>query len=292
MASPAAEPWTVLRLLNWTKDHFAQAGIPEARLTAEMLLAHALSCRRIDLYARFDYQPTPTQLDVFRDLVKRARAHEPPAYLVGLKEFYSLPMKVTPDVLIPRPETELLADQAIAHLRKLARPGRMWDACTGSGCVAIAAAANVKHAMVLASDISPQAVAVAGENAAANKVADRVRCRPADLLSLPEDCRDLAPFDAITANPPYIAENDPVGESVKHEPALALRGGKDGLDFIRKLIPQVPEHLAAGGVFAMEFGYQQSEAVWDLIRGEKQLIEPKLLQDHQGIPRVIVAKKA
>ena len=175
-------------------------------------------------------------MSVYRELVKRAGVYEPVAYLVGTKEFYSLPFKVTADVLVPRSETEILVSEAVTALRKLGRPGRLWDVCTGSGCVAIAAAAQVADLQVLASDISPAAVEIARENAAANKVDSRVRCRVADLLSLPEDCREMAPFDVITGNPPYVADNQMISETVKHEPSIAVHGGKDGLDFIRPFV--------------------------------------------------------
>jgi len=170
------QSWTVLRLISWTKDYFAKGGIEDARLAAEVLLAHVLECKRIDLYARFEHEPGPDQLAAYRELVARAGKHEPAAYLVGHKEFYSLEFKVTPDVLIPRPETEMLVSEAIAHVKQLSRPGRVWDVCTGSGCVAVAIATQVKDAEVLATDISPTAIEVAAENVAARL--DRSRYVP------------------------------------------------------------------------------------------------------------------
>jgi release factor glutamine methyltransferase len=164
-------------------------------------------------------------LDAFRQMVKRAAAREPVAYLVGSKEFYSLRFKVTPDVLVPRAETEILVSEAIGHLRCLGRPGRVWDICTGSGCVAVAVAVQAPDAQVLATDVSTAAVAIAAENAAAHGLGERVRCRTADLLTLPEDCADWRDSDVITANPPYVADGEPVAEEVKREPAVALRGG-------------------------------------------------------------------
>ncbi|RPI61428.1 MAG: peptide chain release factor N(5)-glutamine methyltransferase, partial [Planctomycetaceae bacterium] len=166
MTNQPAEPWTVLKLLNWTKDDFARLDVDEPRLSAEILLAHTLGCKRIELYTRFDYQPTHAQLEQYRQLIQRGRNHEPVAYLVGTKEFFSLKFKVTPDVLIPRPETEMLVVQAVEHLRKLSRAATAWDVCTGSGCVAVAIASQVKEATVLATDISPAALRIARENAA------------------------------------------------------------------------------------------------------------------------------
>ena len=125
MTNPPAEPWTTLSLLNWTKEHFERHEVDSPRLSAEILLAHSLRCLRIDLYTRFDYRPTPEELADFRRNVRRASRQEPVAYLVGEKEFYSLRFKVTPDVLVPRPETELLAQAAIGHLQGLGRPGAL-----------------------------------------------------------------------------------------------------------------------------------------------------------------------
>jgi len=291
MTSETSTPWTVLRLLNWTKDYLAKVNIEEPRLSAEMLLAHVLKCRRIELYTRFDYQPTAVELETYRALVQRAHGFEPVAYLVGAKEFYSLPFKVTSDVLVPRAETEILVGEALEHLKKAGRPGLVWDVCTGSGCVAVAVAHGAKDATVLATDISPTAVAVAQENAAANGVSDRVRCRVADLLMLPEDCPDLKDWDVITANPPYVALNQGITETVKHEPPVALWGGKDGLDLVRPLVASAGNLLRADGILAMEFGFGMADAVRDLIVATGQFAEPRILCDHQGIERSAVAQK-
>ncbi len=234
-------PWTVLKLLNWTRDYFTAAHLDEPRLAAEVLLAHVLKCPRVQLYTRFDYQPDPQQLAAFRELVRRAKALEPVAYLVGQKEFYSLHFKVTPDVLVPRAETEILVSEAVAHLRKLGRATTMWDVCTGSGCVGIATASQVPDVTVLGTDISPRAVAVAEQNAAAHHLEARMRFRVADLLTLPEDCRKLIPFDVITGNPPYVADHQMISETVRHEPPVAIHGGADGLDFLRRLVAEAPD---------------------------------------------------
>jgi len=291
MTNPPAEPWTTLSLLNWTKEHFERHEVDSPRLSAEILLAHSLRCLRIDLYTRFDYRPTPEELADFRRNVRRASRQEPVAYLVGEKEFYSLRFKVTPDVLVPRPETELLAQAAIGHLRGLGRPGAAWDVCTGSGCVAIALAVRVPDATVLATDISPEALAVAEENARLHHVQERVTFRVADLLARPED-RDAAQrFDVIAANPPYVGEKDWVSPGAKHEPRRALYAGTDGLDCIRRIVAAAPDALAAGGLLAIEFGYRQADAVRDLVVLTGRFDEPLILRDHQGIERTALAKK-
>lgn len=289
MTAPTDAPWTVLRLLDWTKAYLARADVPEPRLAAEVLLAHVLGCDRIELYARFDYRPRPDELAAYRRLVSRAHAREPVAYLVGTKEFYSMRFKVTRDVLVPRPETEILVSEAVGHLRARGAGARMWDACTGSGCVAVAVAAQVAEVSVLATDISPAAVAVAAENAAAHGVADRVRCRVADLLSLPDDCADFPPLDVITANPPYVPHGDDIAKEVEREPQIAIYAGASGYEMIRPLIEAAPRFLAAGGALMMEFGLGQVDTVRDLIGATGEFEEPKIVLDHQELERTAVA---
>ena len=280
-----------MRLLNWTKDYFAQFGVDSPRLTAEVLLAHVLQCERIQLYARFADEPGEAQRSEFRELVKRAAGHEPAAYLLGYKEFYSLRFRVTPEVLIPRSETELIVTAAAAHLRSLGRETTMWDACTGSGCIAIALARQIDDVALLATDVSPQAVAVAEGNAAAHGLGDRVRCMEADLLSRPGGADLPDRFDVITVNPPYVAAGDPIGPEVRHEPQIALYAGDDGLDAIRRIVADAPDVLAAGGALIMEFGHTQADAVRDLLAATPAFAEPRILRDHQNIERTIVAVK-
>lgn len=291
MPSVPSEPWTVLRLLDWTKDYFAGAELESPRLAAEILLAHVLRCKRIDLYARYEYRPSKKELEEYRKLVRRAADHEPIAYLVGRKEFYSLAFKMTEGVLIPRPETEILVDQAVAYFKGLGRGGLLWDVCTGCGCVAVAVAANVEGSRVLATDISRDAVLLAGENAAAHGVAERVTCRQCDLLSLPDDWEHGREFDAITANPPYVPDREELSATVQHEPALALRGGADGLDLIRRIIADAPDVLRPGGRLILEFGHDQRDAVVDLIAAAGAFGDPQIILDHQSIARVAVAER-
>jgi len=296
MPSESGTPWTVLRLLSWTKDYLAAGGADAPRLSAEVLLAHALGCKRIDLYTRHDYRPSPAELASYRGLVARAGKAEPVAYLVGWKEFYSLRLKVTPDVLIPRPETEILVSEALAHIHRFAAPQgagpvRLWDVCTGSGCVAVAVASQARDVQVLATDISPAAVAVAADNAAAHGLAASVRCRVADLLALPADCGDFAEVQVITGNPPYVAEGDAVAGSVKYEPRGALYAGKDALSFIRRVVADSPKFLAPGGALILEFGCGQADEVRNLMVDSGAFEEPRILRDHQVIERTAVALK-
>lgn len=265
------EPWTVQRLLNWTKGHFAAKGVTEPRLAAEVLLAQALKCRRIDLYARFDRVPEPPQLDEFRGLVKQAANHVPISYLVGRKEFYSLEFVVTPAVLIPRPETELLVQQAIETVRAGGdREVTLLDLCTGSGCIAVALLRNLPKARAVASDISGEALAVAAENATRHGVTDRLTFQQADGLALADDCVPAGGFDLIACNPPYIAADEMAGLDANvrdHEPRLALTDGGDGLSFYRRLAEGAGRLLHPDGVLLVEIADGRAAEVRELFAG-------------------------
>ena len=286
-----AEPWTVLRLITWTTDYLKKAGVDEPRLAAEVLLAHILGCQRIALYTRFDQAVEAEPRGAYRDLVKRAGAHEPIAYLVGQREFYSLPIKVTPAVLIPRPETELLVDVVLECVKKEAA-GRLWDACTGSGCVAVAAAHYATGLRVLATDISPEALAVALENVAQHSLAERVRVEQADLLNLPAEAAELSPFDVITANPPYVsaAQEADLPAVVRQEPRTALVAGESGYELIERVIREAPPRLRPGGTLAIEMGMGQAQRVYDLLR-QGGYEEIRILKDVAGIERTTVARR-
>ena len=292
--SAATDNWTVLRLINWTKDYFARTGLDEPRLAVEVLLGHVMGCRRVALYTQFDQTPNDEQLSAFRQLVRRAAGGEPVAYLTGWKEFYSLAMKVTPDVLIPRPETELLVDAVLDYARsRCDRALRLWDVCTGSGCVAVAAAKQCPTLSVLATDISAQAVAVARENAERHGLGDRIRVEQADLLTWPQTPRPRRQnrFDIITANPPYVtdAEMEQLPEPVKREPAPALRAGPTGLEFIDPLVRQAQSHLKPNGLLAVEIGFGQAERVYDLLNETGLYEDIRFGKDAAGIERIATA---
>ena len=286
------QPWTVLRLIDWTKDYFARSGVDEPRLSAEVLLADVLDCQRINLYARHARVVDPDDLTRFRDYVRRAAAAEPISYILGRREFYSLTLKVTHDTLIPRPETELLVDAALECVRT-GGPRRLWDVCTGSGCVAVAAAKYATDLQVLATDVSEAAVAVAAENAVTHGVADRVRTARADLLDLPAEGAEMAPFDVITANPPYVSEAEmaDLPAHVQAEPKIALCGGATGLEVIERLIADAPARLNVGGTLAMEIGMGQAERVYELLNGDGRYDDIRLVKDTAGIERVGVGRR-
>lgn len=260
----SGDTWTIRRVLTWTTQHFEKRQVDAPRLTAEILLSHVLQLGRVRLYVDLDRPLSKEELAAFRALIERRMAGEPTQYLTGLKEFYNRPFKVDARVLIPRPETELLVEAALRALPKDA-PARALDVCTGSGCIAISLAAERPQATVVATDLSPDALALAKENAEALKVADRVTFLQGDLFApLPPDAR----FQVVVSNPPYIDSGDIPGLSaeVRREPKLALDGGPDGLSVLRRVVTGARRVLEPGGLLAMEMGETQGPAVLELLR--------------------------
>jgi release factor glutamine methyltransferase len=260
--------WTIARLLTWTTDYLEREQIDEPRLSAELLLAHALDCRKIELYTRFDSVPAEPARAAFRELVRRAARHEPIAYLVGHKEFYSLDFEVSPAVLIPRPETELLAERVVEHCRRLGdRPIRILDVGTGTGCVAIAILTQVAAARGVATDVSAAAVEIAGRNRDRHGLTNRLCVIEADGLTLPIKEQVADPVDVLVSNPPYIPEGDLASLPAMvrdYEPQAALCGGRDGLDFFRLFAERAHGILGPGGSIFVEIGYDQRDAVCGL----------------------------
>lgn len=258
-------PWTIGRLLSWTSDYFDRHQVVDARLASEVLLAHAAQCRRIDLYTRFDSLLEPERVECFRGWVRRASAHEPIAYLVGQKEFFSLSFKVTPDVLIPRAETETLVECVLDHCGKAGRTHpRLLDLGTGSGCLIIAALVHLPAATGLATDVSAAALEVARANAVRHGVTDRLTLVEADRLALPEGAVPSGGFDVLMCNPPYIPASamDKLDAAVcDYEPSLALTDGGDGLSFYRMMATDGPPLLATDAMVFVEIGDGQAQAV-------------------------------
>ena len=289
--SPAADaPWTVGRILEWTAQHLKKSGSDTPRLDAELLLAKARGCPRIQLYVQFNEVVPDAQRAVMRDLVRRRAQSEPVAHLVGHREFFSLDFAVSPDVLIPRPDTETLVLDLITHARKLPAPAIL-DVATGSGCIAIAAAVQVPAARVTASDVSPAALTLARQNADRHGVAARITFLEGDLLApLPAG----AQFDFLVSNPPYIptAQLETLDREVRdYEPRLALDGGPDGLRFLTILLQQAPSVLVPGGRLLLEFTPEQAPALLDLAAAQPELSDPAVLKDLAGHPRVLVATR-
>jgi release factor glutamine methyltransferase len=255
--------WTVLDLLRWTTDHFASRGIDTPRLDAEVLLAYALECDRLRLYLEYEKPVEEPERARFRELVQR-RADEriPVALLTGTREFWSLSFEVTPDVLVPRPETETLVTAALERLPDAEAELRVLDVGTGSGAVALALASERPKARVVATDISAAALAVAGRNAERLGLADRVAFAEGDLFEPLAGER----FDLVISNPPYIGrgEADGLAPELRHEPESALYAGADGLEVLRRLVAEASDYLEAGGVLALEIDPRQAPALLQL----------------------------
>jgi release factor glutamine methyltransferase len=279
----AQDPWTILRVLNSSRELFEKRGVDSPRLDAEVLMASALSVERVMLYARYDQPLLPAELEKIRSLVKRRANGEPVAYILGEREFYSLPLHVSNKVLIPRPDTETLVEVALERIATIKDP-RILDVGTGSGAIALALKKERPDAVVTASDVSSEALAVARQNAA--RLGLELRCLESDLLASID-----GPYELVVANLPYIpsAQLPSLMREVKnHEPALALDGGPDGLALIRRLIADLPRVMAPGGIVALEAGHDQLEAVAALL-GEASLVEIRVKKDYGGQPRVASA---
>lgn len=276
--STTTDRWTVRRAL-------AQSGL--VPIDAQVLLAHVLRTNRAWLAAHAADALEHAALDAFFALAKRRRAGEPVAYLTGMREFWGLELAVTPDVLIPRPETETLVEAALARLPPSARPLRVLDLATGSGAVALAIARERPSAQVVATDVSVDALAVASANASRLGLANVQFIASSWYAAVPD-----GPYDAIVSNPPYVAAGDPhLGEGdLPFEPMAALVAGSDGLDALRSIVGGAPARLAAGGWLIVEHGYDQAERVAELLAaaGFEALAT---LRDLAGIPRVAAARK-
>lgn len=248
--------WTIGRLLAWTTDYLHSHRIEEARLSAEVLLAHVLECQRIELYARFDQVPSGVHVSRFREWVRRAAEHEPIAYLVEKKEFFSLEFRVTRDVLIPRPETETLVECVIDHCKSvdLTSPS-IFDLGTGSGCIAVALLTQMKGATLLATDVSAAALDVARCNAERHGVSDRMTFLEWDGPAIDDDSIPADGFDVLVSNPPYVAKDamDKLDTNVRdYEPQVALTDGADGLCFYRAMAGEAGRLLREKGVVFVE----------------------------------------
>ncbi len=299
----SAEPWTVGRLLEWTADYLAGHGSESPRLDAEVLLAHALGCQRIELYTTFDDAPADEARTQFRELVRRRAEGTPVAYLTGSREFYSLRFRVTPDVLIPRPETELLV-VAVLDLAKASSRGlgtsvpsepatnlSIADVGTGSGIIAVCLAMHLPNCRVTASDLSLAALSVAAENAQTHGVAGRIEFVHSDLFAAVPGGRQ---FDFIVSNPPYVAEGEMERlppDVRKFEPHGALLAGPRGTEVIERLIPQAAQRLRPGGHLLMEISPMIHDAVRNLLESDGRFELGPTIKDLARLPRVVQARR-
>lgn len=287
--------WTILAVLNWTEQRFRERSVGTPRLDAQLLLAHILKHDRVYLYTHFDQPLSPDELAAYRALIQRRLAGEPVAYLVGSKEFRSLLLDVDARVLVPRPDTEILVETALALLAPAAaageeeggKAGRVVDVGTGSGAVALALKKERPDLELLAVDRSSGAAAVARANA--EKLALAVEVFEGDLLA-PVAAR--GPFALIVSNPPYIptAEVATLAVEVRKEPMAALDGGTDGLDVIRRLVHDAPPLLEPGGALALEVGAGQAPSVAQLFASDGRYAAATVATDLGGIERVVAAR--
>ena len=278
------ERWTVLKILKWTTAYFAGKGIGPARLEAELLLAATLDLDRVGLYVNFERPLNADELTAYRERVRRRGLREPLQYILGETEFWSLSFMVSPAVLVPRADTEVLVEEALS---RLAVADRVLDVGTGSGAIAIALAHERSDLQVTALDCSEAALEVARSNARRNGLAERVVCVAGDLAALP-----AGPFEMVVSNPPYIPSRDwaeLMPEVRDHEPRLALDGGEDGLEAYRQLAAQAEQLLTPGGWLLVEVGIGQAEEVSDLFAAAG-MVEVGQRDDYAGIPRVVMGR--
>ena len=285
----ANQIWTIGAILKWTGQYFGTRGIESPRLDAEVLLSHVLGKARIYLYVHFDEPLEAAELAQYREYIRQRVARQPVAYIIGQREFMGLTFKVTPAVLVPQPDTEVLVQAALDRLQ--ATPtARVADIGTGSGAIVLSLLYYMKQLRAAAVDISPAALKVAAANAAALGVVDRATFYEGDLLA------PLAgeTFTAIVSNPPYIPTADIADlapEVRSAEPMGALDGGADGLAFYRRLVAEAPSLLLPGGFLAVEVGVHEAQPVAEMAAAQTVYSRTEILKDLAGIDRVVVLWK-
>ena len=290
-ASLVAAGAPIGELRRWARTALKAAGIADPVREAEWLLAHVLELPSHALLLEGERAVSELQAERARALIGRRASHEPLQYLLGTQEFRGLDMAVTPDVLIPRPETELLVEETLRAIARVSGP-RLVDVGTGSGCIAVAVVRERPDATMYALDISAPALAVARANAIRHGTFDRIRFVRTDLLGA-FSARARERFDVIVSNPPYIAvgELDGLQPEVAHyEPRVALAAGADGLVYYRRLLREVPMLLKPGGCLIMELGYGQADSVMSLARTSGAYDSVVCRKDAAGIERVLVAR--
>ena len=288
------QTWTIQKLLTWVTEYLTDRQVDSPRLSAELLLSHVMQMTRIELYTQFDRPVAKAELDSLRDLVKRAGQREPVPYLTGKTEFYSLELKVTGDCMIPRPETELLVQRAIEFLRTRRGIQFVCDLCTGSGCIAVAIAANFSNARLIATDVSAAALAVAAGNVEKHRLTERVTLLCGDLFEPIIPHVDVDRFDLIVCNPPYVSasEYERLDKNVKdYEPKLALFAGDDGLDVYRRICGQAARFLKPGAALMLEIGCAQGPAVRELLEQTGAFGDIRIEKDVHSNDRIVTAKR-
>ena len=290
------QKWIIKDLLAVTAEYLKEKKIESPRLCAEILLAHQLKTSRIKLYLDFDKPLNEKDISEYRDLVKRRLKREPVQYITGKQEFWSMEFMVGPQVLIPRPETEILVEQAISILPQAKNePGSdttLLDLGTGSGAIAVSLAHELQHIDIWASDVSGEALKMAGVNALKHGVDARIRFIEGDLFTPLKDISQ--PFDVIVSNPPYIPSeeyNELPAEVGQYEPKCALDGGKGGLSFIEKIILEAKDYLKPGGWLLMEMAPFQTARAMDMVEQSGFYGEKKVVKDYSRKERVVMAQR-
>ena len=284
--------WTIMKILNWTKQYFEAKGVENPRLDAEVLLCAVLKCQRITLYVDFERPLSEEELATYREYVRRRGNFEPLAYILGERAFMRNTFKVNKATLVPRPETELLVESLvrIAPLLKRAGDVKILDIGTGSGAIIVSLLDYLPNAKGVGVDISVDALIVAKENSEKIGVTGRIGFVRSDVFSkLPLEKK----FDIIVSNPPYIPAGDIAGldKDVQQEPRGALDGGADGLDFYRRITAEAMDHMAEEGVLAFEIGIGQAAAVQQLCL-DAGFVKTAVRKDYAGIERMVFAVKA
>lgn len=284
------ETWTILKLLKWTTAYFKSHHIEQPRAAAEILLAQTLGVGRVDLYVQYDRPLELHELEVFKRFIQRRIQREPVAYIVGKKEFWSMDLKVTPDVLIPRPETETLVEAVLTIIppEPGSAPLKILDLGTGSGAVVLALASERPVHRFYAVDRSEKALAVAQDNARMLDLNKAITFLQGNWF---DSVRELVHyFDVIVSNPPYISSHEYKAlppEIAQYEPREALDGGSDGLDAIKLIIKEAALYIVPGGRLVFEIGYDQWAAVEKMIEGSGAYNEWTVIKDYSGHDRVV-----
>ena len=284
--------WTIMKILNWTKQYFEAKGVENPRLDAEVLLCAVLKCQRITLYVDFERPLSEEELATYREYVRRRGNFEPLAYILGERAFMRNTFKVNKATLVPRPETELLVESLVRIAPLLKREGdvKILDIGTGSGAIIVSLLDYLPNAKGVGVDISVDALIVAKENSEKIGVTGRIGFVRSDVFSkLPLEKK----FDIIVSNPPYIPAGDIAGldKDVQQEPRGALDGGTDGLDFYRRITAEAMDHMAEEGVLAFEIGIGQAAAVQQLCL-DAGFVKTAVRKDYAGIERMVFAVKA
>lgn len=291
---PQESLWTILKLLQWTTSYFRSRDIENPRASAEILLAHALHKERIDLYLCYDQPLSGEELERYKALIKKRIKREPDAYITGTKEFWSMELAVGPDVLIPRPETECLVEAVHSILSKVSSKAslRILELGTGSGAITLALVSQMPGHVYFATDCSIEAVRLAKRNAVRHHFDDKVHFLCADWLA--PFCLNNALFDVIVSNPPYIKTgsiNDLQPEIYKYEPVIALDGGQDGLDSLRRIINSAHRYLNKDGWLFLEIGFDQKDRVGNVITECGRYSQVVFSKDYSECDRVVSMRK-